>query len=518
MSETFIKLEVQPLHAGQRGIKDDPAQVKVVRWGRRGGKTELGVRESVETASRGGAVGWFAPESKYSFEARERLIDVFGMVENGGLITSSNQQTGMIYLVTGGSIEIWTMRDKEDAGRSRAYDLVVIDEAGLVPDLDRRWDKAIEPTILDRKGRAYILGTSKVSGVGFRRLFQRAATEPEWKQFRGKTLDNPHLHPTARLKVERARVRAVMAGRLADWEAEYEGGDADDGGTFFPASMIERLIAQCPDPRFRANIDLPMQYMPDRDHWLASSRRDLGRVQVRSDEMGEWEFFIDLVPDRRGRMRPPQNRPWCFGIDVGNGVGANPTIISAGDAETGTKVAVYRSTRVTPPEAARRAAIAGHWFGGVLGQAQVLYEANGPGEMFGQTLVQVSYPGIARRTEFGSKTHEDEKDAYGWWSSPKAKESLLIAYRESLTGGDFYNPSKRGLSECLPYRYDEHGRVVTDNAMDGTHGDEAIADALLKACMATVPGIKAQIEIPPVGSDEWDDLMRDKKKYAGSGW
>jgi len=517
MTQPTYTIQVPGLHAGQQAIYDHPARHKAVRFGRRGGKTQLGVFEAEMCSIAGGQVGWFAPENVYAREAWDRIVKDLGMAEDGGIIKSANKQTRLIELIktTGGvgSIEVWSLHDNEDAGRSRAYDLVVFDECGLVPNLDKIFDTAVSATLIDRKGKALFLGTSKVAGIGFRRIFQRAQRDPEWAAFRARTIDNPFLPADTAIEVEKRRKFMSKAA----FEAEFEGGDDDGGTAFFPSSLIERLIAECADPLFRCNIDLPLAFALDRDHWIGDLRRDVGKVKVLSDEAGAWEFWIDLVPDRFGRMRPPQNKPYVFGVDVGNGVGANPTIISAGDAETGRKIAVYRTTRVTPPEAARHAAIAGHWFGGVLGSAQINYEANGPGESFGQSLVQVGYPGIIRRSEFGSRLSEETKEAYGWWSTGRAKETLLIGYREALTGRTFWNPSARGLRECLPYRYDGL-EIVTDIADDGTHGDETIADALLKAAMEAVPKGHV-IEIPPpVGSEAFMEKVEEAKRGRGSGW
>lgn len=510
MTQPTYTIQVSGLHAGQMPIHEHSARVKVLRCGRRFGKTQMGVFLAVMCAVARGRVGWFAPETTYAREAWDRLIEILG-----DLVLIANKQTRVIEIVGGGSIEVWSLHDNEDAGRSRAYDLVIIDEAGLVPTLDRTWDSAIAPTLIDRQGKAYILGTSKTSGIGFRRLFQRAATDPQWAAFKAKTLDNPFLPAEAVADVEKARKYMSRAA----WEAEYEGGDADDAGTFFPASLIERLAAECLPPRARYNIDLPCPYAYDREHAISS--RELAKVKVTPDEGGSWHFWTHLEPDRKGLVRPPQRRPWVMGVDVSTGVGASNTIFSVGDAETGRKVAVFRATRLTPPEAAKLAAIAGLWFGGTMGQAHILFEANGPGEAFGQELVRLAYPGIALRTKFGARTHEKmAREEYGWWSTPSAKEQLLIAYREGLTGGTFLNPSAEGLRECLPYRYDEFGRVVTDVQDDGTHGDEVIADALCNAAMQGVPRVDIVAVPPPVGSEAWHERIAEAQRADDpeSGW
>lgn len=508
-TEQVYNIKIAGLHRGQQAIYDHPARYKVLRCGRRFGKTQLGVYLAVMCAIARGKVGWFAPETTYAREAWDRLVEVLG-----DTVVSANKQTRIIELVGGGSIEVWSLHDNEDAGRSRAYDLVIVDEAGLVPTLDKTWDSAISATLLDRKGTAYILGTSKVTGIGFRRLFQRANADPEWAAFRAKTIDNPFLPANIVDEVEKRR-RYMSAAAHA---AEYDGGDNDDAGTFFPSSLIENLIAEAADPLSRVNCDIGAEYAYDRDH--AIGNRDLPKIAARPDEAGSLHLWLPLERDRKGMMRPPQRRPWAMGADISTGVGASNTIFAIGDAETGRKVAVFRATRVTPPEAARMAAIIGLWFGGTTGQATINFEANGPGQSFGQELVQLAYAGIMRRAVFGSRTHEaQDRYAYGWWSTPSSKEQLLIAYREDLTGGDFINPSAGGLRECLPYRYDEFGRVVTDVEDDGTHGDEVIADALLAAAMRAMPRVPHDVPAAPAGSEAWRDAIEKRAEDEdAAGW
>lgn len=515
---TTYTIQVPGLHAGQKAIYDHPARYKIVRCGRRFGKTQLGVYVAVMSMLRGREVGWFAPQSDYYDEAWTRLSRVLKP-----LIKNKDKNRGYMEIigeqgVGGGILRMFSTHLDKDSGRSFAFDDLIYDEAGLEPMLDSMWENVYSYCMIDRMGKAWILGTSKVAGIGFRKLFRRGERrdmDGTWASFRAKSFDNPFLPEEA--KKEQEYKRTTMSP--VAWAAEYEGGDDDGSAMFFPSDLLERLASECQPPRARYNIDIQLPYAYDRDH--AISTRDVGKIIVRADEAGAWSLWTHLEPDRKGLLRPPQRRPWCIGVDIGTGVGANPTVFSVGDAETGRKLAVYRATRVTPVEAAKLAAIAGMWFGGTMGQALINFEANGPGEAFGQELVRLAYAGIMRRTKGGARAWEDRSEvAYGWWSTPSAKEQLLISYREALTGETFFNPSAEGLRECLPYRYDEFGRVVTDQAHDRTHGDEVIADALLLAAFGECPRVEAVEVPPPVGSEAWHDRVQEAQEddEHGSGW
>ena len=59
-----LTVTLPPLHDKQKVIQRDPARFKMVRAGRRFGKTKLGVREIVEAGLAGGHAVWVAPTYK----------------------------------------------------------------------------------------------------------------------------------------------------------------------------------------------------------------------------------------------------------------------------------------------------------------------------------------------------------------------------------------------------------------------------------------------------------------------
>lgn len=96
-------------------------------------------------------------------------------------------------LITGGSIDFWTLGDK-NAGRSRKYSHVVIDEAGLVPDLGMIWEAAIRPTLTDLCGTADFYGTPLGRNY-FWQVYQRGLDplDTEWQSWQMPSSANPHL-------------------------------------------------------------------------------------------------------------------------------------------------------------------------------------------------------------------------------------------------------------------------------------------------------------------------------------
>ena len=127
----------------------------VVDCGRRWGKTVLGVNRLIPPALEGFPVGWFAPSYKYMAESWRDFIRILKPV-----IARSDKTERRIELITGGVIEFWSLEDP-DAGRSRKYRRVVIDEAAKVKNLRKCWTEAIRATLADYRGEADFLSTPK---------------------------------------------------------------------------------------------------------------------------------------------------------------------------------------------------------------------------------------------------------------------------------------------------------------------------------------------------------------------
>lgn len=194
-------VRLQKLHEQQvkiaRGFLDHPRVV--VRCGRRFGKTTLFERTAAKAAYKGLKVGWFGPNYKLNTPTYSRLLRTLYPI-----VASKSKVEQLIELTTGGSVEWWTLND-EDAGRSRFYDLVLIDEASLVQKgLQDIWEQSIAPTLLDRRGRAIMAGTPK--GIDPENFFYEACTNRAlgWQEFHAPTAANPMLDPeaVARLKDE----------------------------------------------------------------------------------------------------------------------------------------------------------------------------------------------------------------------------------------------------------------------------------------------------------------------------
>lgn len=204
-------------HTGQAQVSRESKRFNVLACGRRWGKTKYGCDIASEAMLDGRQVGWFAPTSDYYFQAWETLNDWLYPV-----ISKKSEQTKRLELTTGGSVKLWSIHDKADAGRGDKYHKLIVDEAAMVSHLSKWWNEAGRATLADYRGTADFLSTPKGLN-GFYDLYRKGLDpgELEWACWQMPTSANPHIPPdeieAMRLGMpERAFQQEVLALFLED--------------------------------------------------------------------------------------------------------------------------------------------------------------------------------------------------------------------------------------------------------------------------------------------------------------
>ncbi|MEI1392205.1 hypothetical protein, partial [Klebsiella pneumoniae] len=222
-------VKLQELHAMQADIGRafNESRRVVIRCGRRFGKTTLLERCASQWAYNGLKVGWFGPTYKLNLPTYKRILRTIHPV-----VVAKSKIDQVIETRRDGCVEFWTLQD-EDAGRSRFYDRVIIDEGSLVPKgLRNIWEQAIAPTLLDRKGHAVMAGTPK--GIDPDNFFYEACTDKTlgWQEFHAPTASNPMLDPEAVAKLKDEYPALV-------YQQEYLADFVDwNGAAFFSESSM----------------------------------------------------------------------------------------------------------------------------------------------------------------------------------------------------------------------------------------------------------------------------------------
>jgi hypothetical protein len=203
--------------------------------------------------------------------------------------------------------------------------------------------------------------------------------------------------------------------------------------------------------------------------------------------------------------------------DLSMGVGASPSCLSIGDADTGEKILEYQNADQTPDEFAAFCLALLPLFPDAAGEPPLLsFERRGPGMIFLKHMLAGGYRRfhyeITETRLFGKVTEAPEA---GWKPNLDSKKLLLSEYQISLKNRTYLNRSLRALQELLVWKYDQQGYVVygrvTKN-MDGSgardnHGDQTIADALADKMMK-------QLGVSEVKKEEEDPY----RSPASLGW
>lgn len=215
------RITLPTLHAGQVDIyknRSRQSRLNVVRCGRRWGKTKKMVTLGADAAAKGKKVGLFTPEHKQLLEPYDELLEILLPLKR-----RASKNEGTIRTTTKGVLDFWQLDDNELAGRGREYDLVLIDEAAFTKNGQMRkiWDKSIKPTMLTRRGSAWVFSTP--NGIDTENFFWQVCNDEslEFKQFHAPTSSNPYV-PADELEKERLKshplvFRQEFLAEFVDW-------------------------------------------------------------------------------------------------------------------------------------------------------------------------------------------------------------------------------------------------------------------------------------------------------------
>lgn len=278
-----VSIIIQKPHALQQKILSELKRFNVVSGGRRFGKTVLG---NILIAHKGGAlsgvpVGWFAPNNKYLLDAWSSAKSLLKPVSQ-----KVSEKDHRITLINDNTIDFWTL-DDPDAGRSRKYGRVIVDEATKVKNLEYSWNNAIRPTLSDLQGDAYFMSSPKGFDY-FRELYKRGQSEdyPEWASWIVPTSSNPYIPPQEIIDAKKELPEMVF-------RQEYLGEFVDGGGTPISKEYIRYGVADPSDIVYSViGVDLASSLKTWADYTALSllhiTRQ--GRIYISDIRRGRWTF------------------------------------------------------------------------------------------------------------------------------------------------------------------------------------------------------------------------------------
>lgn len=354
-----------------------------------------------------------------------------------------------------------------DAGRGGRRGVVVCDEFASVPE-----GSEVLKSTRDVTRSRWFNSTPKGTGNAFydlrltdiKRLCFHWTLHPEKAHGLYYKDGKPHS-----VWYDRQCKRAAHPMEIAqELDIDYMGSDFQ----FFTRDLVDDLLANTFNPMLVGRIKF--------DHMTAFPEG------FESTGAGRWQFWIAV--DEYGR--PPMDE-YIVAADIAAGTGASNSAISIGSAVTGQKVAEYANPNIAPSDLALEAVAAARLFRNTGEEpAKLIWESNGPGQVFGRTVGGLGFKKIYYRSDDKSGTRTD---IAGWHSTVEEKLTLYTEYRKQLKSRYFINPSWeaiRELREIIYFPNGSVGHVKTNNSTDpsgarSNHADRCTADALLSKMMAS---------------------------------
>lgn len=190
-----MKLFVQ-LHLKQKEIVASDARFKIVRAGRRSGKTILKIETLLFNAVSGKnrVVFYIAPTQ---IQARDIIWEAFKKrVNKIGKLNEQRLEISVLTIDGGRSlIKIAGWENRENF-RGKFAHHIEFDEVDTMKDFFVAWKEIFRPALIDTEGTASFGGTPKKENPNLRRLEKEAETNSEFKAFHFSTYDNPFLSQT----------------------------------------------------------------------------------------------------------------------------------------------------------------------------------------------------------------------------------------------------------------------------------------------------------------------------------
>ena len=190
------------LHDKQKHIIASPSRYKIIRAGRRSGKTTLTVEQMCFDAvsQRDRPLFYLAPTQ---IQARDIVWELFKKRLNG--IAEFNEQRLEIKVPTvdkGYSmIKLAGWENRENFRGKPAYK-IVFDEVDTCKDFFTGWQEIFRPSLIDFGGGAIFIGTPKKENPNLRRLEKIAETDKDYNCFHFTSNDNPFLPDTEKEKAK----------------------------------------------------------------------------------------------------------------------------------------------------------------------------------------------------------------------------------------------------------------------------------------------------------------------------
>jgi len=207
------------LHPTQKIVVKDIHRFRVLRCGRRWGKTTLAIYELLGKviAKDGVRVLYLSPTFQQS---RDILWESLLKIVRGTNPKINEARLEITLRTIDGGDGLLLVRSWESVEtlRGQAFDLIVIDEVASMKEFWVNWQEVLRPTLTDRKGEVIFISTPK----GFNHFYDlcnQELTDKDFKAFHFTSWDNPHLDQE---ELQTAKDTLPSDRYLQEYEASFQ--------------------------------------------------------------------------------------------------------------------------------------------------------------------------------------------------------------------------------------------------------------------------------------------------------
>lgn len=206
------------LHNSQKIVATDNHRFRVLRCGRRWGKTsEMSEEIKGIVVSKPSRVAYIA--NTYQ-QARDIMWEFLKKELSGAIIDTNEQRLEIKTQTLKGGVSTILLRGWESVEnlRGQAFDFLGIDEVATMKSFWVNWHEVLRPTLTDKRGGALFASTPQ----GFNHfydLYNLELTDKEFKSFHFTSWDNPYIPKD---EIEKAKASLPQDRFLQEYEASFQ--------------------------------------------------------------------------------------------------------------------------------------------------------------------------------------------------------------------------------------------------------------------------------------------------------
>lgn len=306
-----------PLHDKQKEIVSNPARYKVIRAGRRSGKTSVEIEvmlfKAVTRKDRN--VFYIAPTQKQArsiiWEALKARLGNIGEPNESRLEMKVPTEEGGYSTVF---IAGW--ENRENFRGMKAHH-ITFDELDTMKDFFIGWQEIFRPALIDTAGTADFIGTPKKENPNLRRLEKEFAEKgDDFASFHFTTADNPHIPVDEIAKAKRDMDADTFKQEI---QAEY----VDNAGALFRyTSLIDMFTNSVVKDQKYLTVDIADDGSDKTifTYWHGLEAYLIEQYQLQTDGI------INLIREKAAQHQIPYSHITVDAIGVGAGVASSPLL------------------------------------------------------------------------------------------------------------------------------------------------------------------------------------------------